>query len=168
MIFEKEIVLDDNAIIPPMLEDKKRESKLGEIVDKISDSSCPPVDISRLISLEIALVLNEQTNAMNSNDPIQDKKIKHFEVMVKSLRQLGQQLNDTEVFSKKDVLNFDGRKFQWVVQEIIKLFKNSIIDSGCDEVLANSVLKNFRDLFTSKEQEFRQGVDKIDSSVGGE
>src|SRR4051812_27400333 len=88
----------------------KRESKLSEIVRKVEDPNVPVAEVSRLITIEIASVLNEQ--ASNFEDPTSQFKQKAYNDMVKSLRELGKQLSETDVLSKKDVLNWEGPKFQ--------------------------------------------------------
>jgi hypothetical protein len=96
-------------------------------------------------------------------DPSENFKIKPYTDAIKSLRELGRQLTETEVLSKKDVLSFDGPKFKYVFVEIVSIFRSAMKEAGTEEAQANSIMKHFRDLFAGKEVELRRETEKIDS-----
>ena len=73
-------------------------------------------------------------------------------------------LTETEILSKKDILNFDGPKFQFVFQEMIGAIRKSAKETGLAEDQINTLLRNFRDTVTQMEPELRKQTEKIDSS----
>jgi hypothetical protein len=139
-------------------------SKLSQIREKISDPEFDPAEISRWIALEIAVVAENMMATNNANfTTLDNTRLKIYSESIKALRELGKQLNDTEVLNKKDVLNFDGRKFEFVLGAIIDLFKQAMKEAGMTEDQRTSVMKHYRDLMSTNEVTIRRDTQKLDS-----
>jgi hypothetical protein len=100
------------------------------------------------------------------NDPSLQFKMKSYDLQVKSLREVAKSINETDVLSKRDILNFDGEKFQFVFREIIEMFKKSLKDAGVNESLTVNIMKHFGDIMRMKEADLRRDTQKIESSGG--
>lgn len=87
--------------------------------------------------------------------------VKPLAEQVKALRELSKTLVEAEALSKRDILNFDGPKFQFVLGELVKLYKKSLIQASMTESQANDVLKLFRDLLAVYEPVLRKETDRI-------
>ena len=131
-----------------------------DILDLINDPQKPVSDISRLIAGELAAVTTQMAE-LNQTDGY---KIKFLSERIKALRELSKTLADSETLSKKDILNFDGPKFQYVFQEIIACFKKAMKETGLQETSANEVLRNFRDIMAMKEIDLRKQTERVEST----
>ena len=137
-----------------------KSNRMEEILNLIEDPLKPVSDINRIIASELASV----TGTMASLDQSTTYKLAVLKEQVKALRELAKTLAENEVLSKKDILNFDGPKFQFVFQEITSNFKKSMKDSGLSETTSNEVLRNFRDIMAGKEVELRKATEKVEST----
>ena len=137
-----------------------KSNRMEEILTLIEDPLKPVSDINRIIASELAAV----TGTMASLDQSTTYKLAVLKEQVKALRELAKTLAENEVLSKKDILNFDGPKFQFVFQEITSNFKKSMKDSGLSETTSNEVLRNFRDIMAGKEVELRKATEKVEST----
>ena len=134
--------------------------RMVEILGKINDPSQPVSEINRLIAGEIAVVTGEMSMLSQANM----YKQKLYTEQIRSLRDLSKTLSESELLSKKDFMNFDGPKFQFVFQELAGAVRKSAKDSGFSEDQTNTLLRNFRDTVTQMEPELRKQTEKIDSS----
>lgn len=144
----------------PVVEKSPREQRLDKITNMIKDPIKPVADINRLIAAEHASITAEIAGLTKSNG----YKLKFLTEQVKALRELAKSLAENEVLAKKDILNFDGPKFQYVYNEVVSTFRKSLKESGLQESQVNEVLRNFRDFMSLKELELRKQTEKIDSS----
>lgn len=133
--------------------------RMIDIFDMIEDPNKPVSEINRIIAGEIAICTGTISTLQQANG----YKLKFLTENVKALRELSKTLSESEVLSKKDSLNFDGPKFQFVFQELIGIFRKAAKDTGLTEDQTNSLLRNFRDQMAQKEPELRKQTDKIDS-----
>jgi len=138
-----------------------RVTKLNEILLKIDDPNYSVFEVARLIAVEMATI--SLLMASIDYDPAMQWKFKAYEMQIKCLTALGKQLNDADVLSRKDILNFDGPKFTYVLGEIIALFKQSMKDAAVEESLLTSVMKHYRDLMVANEATIRRETERIDS-----
>ena len=53
---------------------------------------------------------------------------------------------DTHFLANKDVLNFDGPKFIFVLGRIVALFSKAMKEAGLPEETRNNVMRQYRDL----------------------
>ena len=156
------IVLTDRAGLAPVggNSDEDPILRMTEILKAIGDPQKPVSDISRMIAGELASVTTKMAE-LNQTDGY---KIKFLSERIKALRELSKTLADSETLSKKDIINFDGPKFQYVFQEILACFKKAMKETGLPETSSNEVLRNFRDIMAMKEIELRRQTDKIEST----
>jgi hypothetical protein len=137
----------------------RRISNLPELKQKLEDPNFPVHELSRLISLELVSLAQEMADI--ENDPSMQFKMKGYDLQVKNLRELAKSITETDVLSKRDVLQFDGPKFQYVFKEIIAMFKKSLKDAGVNESLTVNILKHFGDIMRMKESDLRRETEKI-------
>jgi len=147
---------DKGATVPPA----PKADRMLEVLDMINDPYKPVSDINRIVAAELSSVISDMGNLSQTDQ----WKIGTLKERVKALRELAKTLADNEILSKKDILNFDGPKFQFVFQEITANFKKSMKESGLLETQINEVLRNFRDIMASKEVELRKATDRVEST----
>jgi hypothetical protein len=140
-----------------------REDNFNKIMELIEDPNTPLTQINRLIALEIAAA-NKEISNITANPMLSNVTLRSVVEQVKGLRELSKTLQDNEALSKKDIINFDGPKFQYVLTEIVSMFRKSIIKSGYSEETANDILRNYKDMMSVREADLRREVEKIDLS----
>lgn len=141
-------------------DDTALSARMTDILEMIEDPNRAVSEINRVIAGEIA----SATGDISTLNQSKGYMLKFLTERIKALRELSKTLSEAEVLSKKDILNFDGPKFQFVFQEIIAIFRKSAKDSGLSEDQINSMLRNFRDLMASREPELRKATERVDSS----
>lgn len=132
-----------------------RDSKLQEILEKISDPSIPTSVSSRLIATEITLILKEMVEELDM------QKIKMLNSQLRGLKILQESLLEAEKLSKNDSLNFDGPKFQFVFKEITSYFKQALKESGIEDSIVNNVLKHYSDIIKMNDDKLRKDTDRL-------
>jgi len=134
---------------------------LPEIVEKARDPNCPPDEISRLITLEMALVATEQARVSaglrNDKFALENCK-KDYEGRMKTLNMISRSLNTTEFAKRRDILNFDGPKFVRIFGEFIDTVKGACQKAlGRDnETMVQSIMRHLRDDMAVREPEWRR------------
>jgi hypothetical protein len=136
---------------------------LTEIIRLIDDPTGDVSVITRLIAREIAIV-NEQLSQVQV-DPNQTWRLRPLVEQIKALRELSKTLQEGDALSKKDVLNFDGPKFQYVLREITVVLKKSVKEAGMGDDTVIAVLKAFRSLMATRESDLRTEVNRLDSAA---
>jgi hypothetical protein len=136
---------------------------LTEIIRLIDDPIGDVSVITRMIAREIAIV-NEQLSQVQA-DPNQTWRLRPLVEQIKALRELSKTLQEGDALSKKDVLNFDGPKFQYVLREITIILKESVKEAGMDDDAVIAVLKAFRSLMATRESSLRTEVNRLDSAA---
>lgn len=164
-VIETFIEMTEDGKVKRKPKEHASDTKLDLIRDRISDANFDPAEVSRWIAIEIARVAQEMVSG--GNDPSQAWKLKAYSEQIKALRELGKQLNDSDLLNKKDSLNFDGPKFSFVLGEIVELFKTAMKDAGIGEDMRVSVMKQYRDLMSQNEVAIRRETQKIDSNKAG-
>jgi len=142
-------------------ERRTRWERINGIREKIADPDSDPADISRAIAVEIAVVAGNMVaidGAMMSAP-----QLKAFSEQVRALRELGKQLSDADVLSKKDVLNFDGPKFNYFFETTVNMFVKAMKEAGLLEDTRTSVMKHFRDEMQVNENKIRKDTQAIES-----
>lgn len=132
--------------------------RMVKVLEMINDPEKPVSEIQRLIAAEIASV----TGTISCMPDEKGYKLKVMTEQIKALRELSKTLTEADVLSKKDILNFDGPKFQFVFQEIVGYFRKSLKEAGLAEDLVNTVLRNFKDTMSLKEVELRKSAERIE------
>jgi hypothetical protein len=163
MSLEKEFTIDDLPKLDVTAAVQSKEVNLDrydEILEKIENPNCSVATISRLISVEIAKATRDMAAGMG--DPSNAWKSKAYSEHIKALRELSKQLTETEVLSKKDMLNFDGPKFLHTLKEIAKLYKQALKDAGCEPALIENAIKHFADLMSVNDARLRREIDQME------
>ncbi len=142
----------------------RRLTVLPELKEKLEDPNFPVHELSRLIALEIISI--SQQMAECENDPSLQFKMKGYNDQIKGLRELAKSIQETDILSRKDILNFDGPKFKFVFTEIVGTFRKATREAGCDESLQISIMKHFADAMRMKEPDLRRDTARIESDGG--
>lgn len=153
-------IIMEQVQVPSTREELTPSQRMTDILAMIEDPDKPVSDINRVIAGEIASTTGEISCLAQASG----YKLKFLTERVKALRELSKTLSEAEVLSKKDILNFDGPKFQYVFQEIIGVVRKSARDSGLTEEQVNSMLRSFRDSMALREPELRKQTTMVDSS----
>jgi hypothetical protein len=157
-------ILEQSIIIPDKIP-VVNVDKYDEILEKIENPNCPVADVSRLISIEIAKATRDMARLIGPvADPTMAWKFKPYAEHIKALRELSKQLSETEVLSRKDMLNIDGPKCQFLLREIAKLYKKALKEAGCEISLIENAIRHFADLVSVDQERIRRELDKIESS----
>jgi hypothetical protein len=139
-----------------------RRQHLEHIRESITNPNYDPAEASRLIAVEIARVTEDLSDC--ATDGFDSVKLKVYEQQLKALRELGKQLTDADLLSKKDILNFDGPKFQYVLGVIVDGFTKAMKEAGVLEDLRTSIMKHYRDHMQMIENTIRKETARIDSN----
>lgn len=157
-------VNDDGSIIVLESEREKdrriRREHLEHIREGITNPNYDPAEASRLIAVEIARVTEDLSDCFGDG-PMDTTRLKVLEAQLKALRELGKQLTDADLLSKKDVLNMDGAKFIWVLGVIVDNFVQAMKEAGVQEELRMSILKHYRDKMQVNEAQIRKDIQKV-------
>jgi len=144
------------------LSDRERESKLDHIIDLINDPETAPGPIKRLIATEIATVSRLMIKYGNDVSILEGLKIKALSEQVKALRELGKEVMEADVMSRKDILNWEGKKFRYAIDEYREGAKEAMREVKLDDSTINSILNHWRDIMASRETSIRQAIDRLD------
>lgn len=136
-----------------------RESNLEGIIALIKDSATPVSELSRLIAIEMASVLNQMAGRENSVVPDANKH-RILNDQLKGLGVLQKSLSDAEVQARKDSLNLDGPKFKFIFSCLVDFFKEALKESKVDSSTSVSVLRHFEDICRSREKQLRKELRK--------
>jgi len=162
---EWKLDIDENGNVnaDKELSEQERDSKLGEIRRLIADETTPPAKIKRLIAEEMAAINMLMIRYGNDVNIIEGMKVKVYETQIKSLQVLGKEVMDADMLSHKDFLNMDGKKFKFVMGQVAECVKEAMRTVKLDDTTINSVLNHWRDIMSTKEEDIRREVDKLDS-----
>lgn len=165
---EYKLRIDENGDVSSEreLSDHERESKLEEIFRMIENPEIHPGEIKRKIAGEIAVVNRLMVKMGNDVSILEGLKIKSYSEQVKALRELGKEVMEADVISKKDFLNIEGRKFKFAIDQFMEGAKEAMRLVKLDDTTINSILSHWRDLMQQKEPEIRRILDRMDSKIG--
>lgn len=159
---EVELDVTDTGIVPqrgvfvPPSEGIPQDTRLKKVLALIEDPSATDVGgIQKLIAAEIADTLSDVSSVYNSRS-VSEK--------IKGLQALSKTVMDADSLSKRDFLNFDGPKFQFVLTELVGVFKQSLADGGLPADTVNHILRTFSLLLKSREEDIRKATERVDSS----
>jgi hypothetical protein len=151
--------------VPPDAGSPKRASVLPKILDRLEDAEASPFEIIRLISVEIAGIVD----AMQRNDEIGTPKSASKSALeqVKALRLLSRTLVESYVPDSRDVLNIRGPKFQYVFFRIHGCLREALehaTKKPLGEFVNAMILREFKDRVVMNEQDMQREIDKPDFS----
>ena len=152
-------VMDDGTVQITSTPDIRRKSNLGEILEKMQDATVPVAEVSKLITIEMAMALKEMVDL--GKDPTFQTQRRNLNDEIKMLRELQKSLTESEIFSKRDALSFDGPKFQFVFQELLLLYQKALKEAGLDRVFMENIMKQFSDLVKTNEERLRRETARI-------
>jgi len=146
----------------PIMSERERFSKIKEIREMIDDPDAPLAPIKRKIAAEIATATAEMItySADIADNALDAVKVKALESQVKALRELGKELMESDVLSKKDFLNFDGKKLAYVLDEYRQGAVDTMKKIGIDDGTTQQILRQWRDLMMERESQIRKVVQK--------
>ena len=142
-------------------EETPLEAELAKIERMIEDPDSDPVAVMRLITVATVAVAMEVQ--VQPYDPAVGWPWgRHYNAILKALRQLRRSIMDTQFLNNKDTLNFDGPKFTYVLGQVVDLFATAMKDLGVPEEVRNNVMRQYHDLYKVEEPELRRKVRKIE------
>ncbi len=153
---------DGEVSSTPVPSDRERESKLDHIIALINDPETPPGPIKRLIASEIATVNRLMIKYGNDVSILEGLKIKALSEQVKALRELGKEVEEADIMSRKDFLNWEGKKFRYAIDEYREGAVEAMREAKLDESTINSILNHWRDIMAQREQDIRRAIDKLE------
>lgn len=151
-------------VVPVAGEDDKElfESRLPDILAAMQDANYQPSEVLKLIAIEQANVVNQMS--IKTTGWGMGGQGKRLEVKMKALTELRKTVQEAEELSKKDILNFDGPKFEHVFGVLCDWTFAAMTANGLTEEQANNVMKTFRDKVSTEEVDLRKSTEKIDSN----
>jgi hypothetical protein len=141
------------------------ESAMPQVVSKLQDRDAPIPEIMRLVLGEIAAVALEISASPldaegNRYRSLCQARIRCLQALQKSLLE--------QAKGSKDELDFDGPKMKFVIAAWVRWVKQALregLGKGTD-VQQQTVLRIFRDIASTEEQELRKATAKIGRNDG--
>jgi hypothetical protein len=152
----------------PIMSERERFSKIKEIREMIDDPDAPLAPIKRRIAAEIATATAEMITYSTdiADNALDALRVKALESQVKALRELGKELLESDVLSKKDFLNFDGPKLSFVLGEYMQGAVETLKKIGIDDGTTQQFLRQWRDLMLEREPSIRKATAKVELDAG--
>jgi len=130
--------------------------QFDSIAAMIADRYQPVWITSRKICVEMAVTIKQLQVPVAA---FQRRKIQtKLNDRMKALRELQKTLLTNEGLSKRDALDLDGRQFQFVFGEMLRLFEQALWDAGVDGPQAQNVMCRFDDLRRANDETLRIGM----------
>lgn len=138
----------------------RADSHWPEILAAVQDRKVPPAEFVRLILMEMSLVCHElQTLSGHSS---LEFKLKPLLAEVHALRTLAETTRYAiELAVKTDTVNTDGPKFQYLMGEVIAVFKESARQAGCDNFRWGTIYRFLRDNIDRQAPEIRRKMERV-------
>jgi len=137
--------------------DRLQNVQFEVIAKMISDRNAPVWTISRVIAREMATTIKQAKTPVR---PFQRPQV-DLNSRMKGLRELQRTLLESEGLSKRDQLDLEGPKFNFVLAEIVRLFERALEDAGIEGSHAQSVMVRFDDLLRKNDETLRRDLDLI-------
>src|SRR5271168_984539 len=137
-----------------------RESKLPEILDKIKDPKVSVAEVTRLIAVEMTLITQDMRTCESEGAAV--FKLKSCMAQIRALRAVAEAAKEADAWTKRDVFDFDGPKFQYVFGEFSKEFKKAALTVLRDDTsTVKSIMMHLRDNLAMRDEEIRRETEKI-------
>ena len=137
--------------------DRFHSCRFEVIAIMIADRRSPVWAISRAIAREMATTIKPAKAPVK---PFQRPQV-DLNNRMKGLRELQRTLMESEGLSKRDALDLDGPKFKFVRAEIVRLFKQALIDAGADRFQVDSVMGRVDNLLKENDETLRRDLNMI-------
>lgn len=151
--------------IPPIDDTLRRPSVMLEISDLLKNPEAPVAEVLRLITIEITYLAIAMRTCTERGGPWSEMKSNMGQL--KGLQQLSRHLVEKYARAKRDDLNMDGPKFQFVYREIKNCFREALKEAARNmpekDIHIQTTMKIFDDLIASRSQDIRSKVAKIKS-----
>ena len=137
------------------------DSTMSEIIEKLRGPDFQAVEIHRLIATQIALITRTMLERREDLDAT--TVLKEGAERIKALRCLAESVEEVDALTKRDELNFDGPKFEYVFDEFMDCFKDATeqaLGKNSGEIVQR-IMRTFRDLIAMREEDIRQATAKI-------
>jgi|SRR5208282_3127697 len=146
--------------------ERETNSKLKEIRAKIEDTTVSQAELSKLIALEMATILDSMNRYFDDpSAPIKQMEsnfaIKSLGEQLKGVRELGRQIIEMDNQARRDFINFDGEKFQFVAGQWMQMGVEALKAMGWDEHSITSYVKHFRNQIEMNELRIRREAENI-------
>lgn len=129
----------------------------AQIVEALLSPDFRPVEVFRLILLEMSLACQELRQA-GEHSSLQFR-LKPLLAQVQALRTLAQTVSCTNDFQvESDVLDLGGPKFRYVLNRIYDVFVKSISEANCDALTAQTIIRLTADNLGREAADIRQKV----------
>lgn len=138
------------------------DSVLPLIQEKLTDADFSASEVLRLISTELARLIAEMY--LDENATKKRLRVRISAAQIRMLRALADSVRRLHALRKKeDVLDLDGPKFTFVLDELVKCFQQALQQSlGRDNQTAvQSAMRHFRDIAAMREPELRQELQRM-------
>jgi hypothetical protein len=141
-----------------------RATKLGMIIDKLSDPDFDVSEIQRYIGFEMAGIIREAVACDNDRAPVEQARMwRHRLRLLKALRDLSKQTREASLARKReDTLDMHGPKFLFVLGEIGKLFDTAMKDVKIDDHQRQNTMRHLRDILATNQERLIREVKQID------
>ena len=159
---EKPITFTDSGgVCCPPDDESESQQKSRARVDRIIQILDNPEETDlggamRMVAVEIATTFSSMDYRILGTKAVNDR--------IKNLRELSKQIQESAEMSNRDILNFDGPKFQFVFREMVVSFRASILKAGIPADTADHILRVFREEFLTREADLRRDTAKVDAA----
>jgi hypothetical protein len=131
----------------------------------VQNPDVPPSDLLRQIIAAMADVCNQLKDA--TEHPSKSVRIKPLMAHLQSLRTLSaavSAMHDLQI--RQETIDLDGPKFRYVMGEFFEIFKCSAQESGCNEILVDTIMRILADNLGAAEARIRSNVKTIGEKGG--
>ena len=143
-----------------------RASRYPEIEAMMEDPNASPAKALRSVYSEVITLLKRLEEC--GGDPFQTKKFKQYSLEIDALFALASAYKKRVLTEKRHRLNFDGPKFQFAYNSIIKLMEQATREAlgKNSAALSQRIIDNLHDRIKKNEPDLRRRVQEIDSTPG--
>jgi len=140
-------------------------SGIDEITALIEDPDSDPAEISRKITVQLSRIVKAQWVVRVDTSQCNSNTFKANSELIKYLKELRTSLLDTEMLSKRDVLNLDGAKVKLLTGRMVDWFCQALREGGVLEDHKNNIMQQYRDICKAGEQALRREIQQVDTGL---
>jgi hypothetical protein len=143
-----------------------RRSYLPEIMEKL-EKDAPVSDLQRLIALEMASILKECDRLTNSIKPDQvnlrerqtRRALQYLRHESRGVRMLGMYIK--QMHKRRDDIDWNGRKFTYVMNELVKLAVECLKKTGQSEHVIRNWAMHYDQQLDERFEEMCRAANKL-------
>ena len=140
-------------------------SGIDEITALIEDPNSDPAEISRKITVQLSHIVRDQWAVRVDSSECNSNKFKANSELIKYLKELRTSLMDTEMLSKRDMLNLDGSKVRLLTDRMVDWFCQALREAGVLEDHKNNIMQQYRDICKAGEPALRREIQQVDTGL---